>query len=267
MIRELKISDLKGLNSLPPDDWGLDYETYLLEFLHEDYFHAFVLIHDEKIVGTGNVLIKGKIGWLANIIVSEAYRGIGLGFKMTKFLVDFLISKKCETQLLIATDLGEPVYQKVGFEKIINYQCFETTEDIVYKKSNSIKELKEADQENVYNLDQITNGENRIHLISKYYKNGVGYFNFENKLLGFYLPNFGRGLIISSDKKAGIELLKLKHSKKGKQTFLPINNCVGFNFLNKEGLKRDKQFSKMFLGKKPDWIPKNIYSYGSGFCG
>jgi GNAT superfamily N-acetyltransferase len=267
MIREIKESDIEGLNNLPPEYWKFDYETLLQEFINDDFFYAFVQVLDNKIVGTGNIFIKGKIGWLANIIVDKNYRGKGLGYKITKFLVDFLNKKECDTQLLIATKLGEAVYRKVGFRKLTEYQCFDSEVEIDYNYPSSIRELKESDSKNVYKLDQDANGENRRHLIDKYYENGLGYFNNDNKLLGFYLPRFGKGLVLSRDEQAGTELLKLKHSKKGKRTLLPIENENGINLLMNSGLKKGDKCSRMILGKENKWNPKYIYSYGSGYCG
>jgi GNAT superfamily N-acetyltransferase len=267
MIRELIESEINGLNDLPPTDWEFDYENFLKDYLTADYFYAFVMIQDEKIIGTGNVFLKASIGWLANIIVDEKYRGKGLGFKMTTFLVEFLKSKGCETQLLIATELGEPVYQKVGFRKFTDYQSFETETDYDLNSTNSIRGLEHSDLKNIYELDREANGENRTHFIDKYYETGLGYFNDENELLGVYLPDFGRGLVLARDEQAGIELLKLKHSKKGKRTLLPIDNLAGIDFFEKMGLKKGDKCSRMILGKENKWKPEYIYSYGSGYCG
>ena len=267
MIRKLKTSEIPKLNNFPPKDWAFDYEAFLRDFLKEDYFYAFVMIQDEEIIGTGNVLLKGKIGWLANIIIGEEYRGRGLGFEMTKFLVDFLKSKGCETQLLIATELGEPVYQKAGFRKVTDYQCFDSEIDQNIHPVDSIRKLEDSDIKEVCRLDQNANDEDRRHLIKRYYKAGRGYFNPENELLGFYLPNFGRGLVISIDKEAGLELLKLKHSEKGRRTLLPIDNQDGTDFLEKNGFRKGHSCSRMILGKEQKWNPQHVYSYASGYCG
>ena len=267
MIRELKKSNISGLNSLPPIDWKFDYEEFLNDFVGEDYFQALVMIHETKIIGTGNVFFRDQIGWLANIIIAERLRGKGLGFKMTKFLIDYLNDKGCETQLLIATELGEPVYKKIGFKKIADYQCYDAEFGSDYNLSSSIRKLDSSDLEKLYQLDNLANGENRTHLIDKYYKSGYGYFNSDNDLLGFYLPDFGRGLVLSKDTNAGIELLKLKHSTKEKRTLLPLDNNVGTEFFEASGLKKGYKCSRMILGKENTWNPKYIYSYGSGYCG
>lgn len=267
MIIELEESDIGGLNSLPPTDWQFDYETLLKDFIYEDFFYAFIQIQDNKIVGTGNVFLKDKVGWLANIMVDKNFRGKGLGYEMTSFLVDFLKDKKCETQLLIATELGEGVYRKNGFRKLTEYQSFESEINSDFNFTSSIRKLEISDLDSVHQLDKETNAENRTHLIDRYYKNGFGYFNGDNKLLGFYLPEFGKGLVLSRDEQAGMELLKLKHSNKGKRTLLPIENLNGIKLLENIGLKKGDNCSRMILGVENEWIPNNIYSYGSGYCG
>ena len=267
MIRKLKESDILGLNNLPPADWTFDYESFLNNYGKDDFFHAFVMICNERIIGTGNVLLKGKIGWLANIIIVDDYRGKGLGFEMTKFLVEFLSEKGAETQLLIATDLGEKVYQKIGFKKISDYLRFESQVDFDYTQTNAIRPLKPSDLENTYKLDQEVNDENRQHIIDKYYKTGLGYFTENKELLGFYLPDFSRGLVLAWNKEVGIELLKLKHSKKGKRTMVPIENIDAINFFKSNGFKEGNKCSRMILGKENNWNPEFIYSYGSGYCG
>lgn len=267
MIRELKENDISGLNSLTPASWKYDYETFLRDFIQEDFFYAFVLIQDNQIVGTGNVLVKGKIGWLANIIVNSTYRGKGLGLHMTRFLVAFSKEKKCETHLLIATALGEAIYRKIGFRKMTEYVCFDSQVAISYSRPMAVRALNLSDLESIYALDREANGEDRSHLIDKYYTNGLGYFNDEGELLGCYLPLFGRGLVLSRDTTAGIELLKLKHSKKGARTLVPLENQESISVLESNGLKKGDTSARMVLGIETKWKPTYIYSYGSGYCG
>jgi hypothetical protein len=119
----------------------------------------------------------------------------------------------------------------------------------------------------VYKLDEHANGENRIRLIDKHHSNGLGYFDKDNQLLGFYLPDFGRGLVISKDQKAGIELLQVKHAKAGMRTLLLTKNKEGIVLLESIGLQKGDTSARMALGKVNKWSPTNIYSYGSGYCG
>jgi len=255
MIKELKKTDISGLNRLAPEEWKFDYERFLNHFLEDDFFFPFVMVRDNKIIGTGNVFLKEKIGWLANIIIDKEYRCKGLGYKMTKYLTDFLQNMGCETQLLLATELGEPVYKKMGFRKLTDYQSFESVFDMKYHWNEQIRKLDASDKERVYELDLMANGENRKHLIDKFYQDGLGFFS-NNELIGFYLPNFGRGLVISKEKQAGKELLRLKHSNKGKRTFIPIENQEALNFFEENGIEKGYKCSRMILGKENQWKPE-----------
>ncbi|TNE53836.1 MAG: GNAT family N-acetyltransferase [Bacteroidetes bacterium] len=267
MIRKLDRSDIDGLNKFPPKSWKFDYEAFLDEFIDKEFFYAFVKIQDSKIVGTGNVFVKGHIAWLANILVDENYRGQGFGREITKFLSDFSDAQKCETQLLIATELGEPVYKKIGFKNRSEYVSFDSTQDVDFKPSTSIKKLDKSDLNRVCKLDEIANAENRTHLIEMHFENAFGYLDENEQLIGFYLPHFGRGLVIALEEQAGIELLKLKHSKKGTRTLLPIENKIALAFFEKNGFPKGDSCTRMILGKENPWAPKYIYSYGGGYCG
>jgi len=267
MIYGLNPSQIPGLNKIPPLDWDFDYESFLRSYLPTDFFKAFILLQDKEIVGTGNVFYKGKIGWLANIIIIKAYRQQGLGAKMTQHLVDYLDKQGCETQLLIATELGESVYEKIGFRKVSSYQGFYSAQNQVYKAGTPIKNIEKKDLQSICDMDLFANGECRKHLIERYYETGFGYFNMEHELLGYYLPDFGRGLVVAKNEKAGIELLKLKHSQKGKKTMLPIENKAGIECLTQLDIPKTDRWSRMSLGKSLSWNPKLIYSYASGYCG
>lgn len=267
MIKAIQKEDIFGLNFLAPIDWDFDYESFLRDFIDDDFFYAFVLIHNDKIVGTGNVFLKDKIGWLANIMVDKGTRGKGHGQKITKFLVDFLKEKNCKTQFLLATELGEHVYKKIGFKTITKYVSFDSIQDELFNAPKSIRPLKRSNFESVCKLDQEANNENRRHLIDKFYQNGMGYFDINNELIGFYLPCFGRGLVLARNPQAGIELLNVKHVKKGTRTMLPMENIDGINYLVERGLKKGVPCKRMFLGEEKKWTPIFIYSYGGGFCG
>lgn len=267
LIRPIEDRDLQYLNRLPPDDWNFDYESFLKNFMQREFFHSFVLEVSEEIIGTGNVLIKDSIGWLAHILVDSNYRNNGYGSQITKFLVDFLHDKGCTTQLLIATELGLPVYEKLGFRKICVYPSYETVEPYKIETNPHVRNLTENDKSVVYAMDLEINGEDRKHLIDIFFENSIGYFSDNNELLGFYLPSFGRGLVLSKSNLAGVKLLEIKHAIKGKRTLLPDFNVEAINTLKELGLQQGYSCYKMYLGTPNDWLPEFIFSYGSGYCG
>ena len=101
----------------------------------------------------------------------------------------------------------------------------------------------------------------------EYYRNGFGFYNQKNELQGFFLPEFGSGLVLSRNNRAGVELLRLKHSKKGKRTRIPVNNQAGITVLKSLNLRQGDNYTRMTLGKEIRWNPEFIYSFGGGYCG
>ena len=265
MIRALQSSDISGLNSFPPSEWDFDFESFLMKFMKKDYFQAFVMYKEDKIVAVGNVLVNDNIGWLGNIIIHKQYRGTGLGSEMTKFLVDYLLEKGCNSILLIATELGKSVYKKIGFEEICDYCYFEAVADVDILTTKSIRQLVEEDVNDVLELDKAATGEKRKYLIEAFVSTGFGFFRDE-MLVGFYLPDYGRGLIVSEDTDAGLALLSMKHAKKGSRSLLPIDNKEATDFLLKSGNIQGDKCTKMILGQTPAWFPEHIFAIGSGFC-
>src|ERR1700754_1706843 len=67
---------------------------------------------DGAIVGTASCIGFGATGWLGGIRVAPAARGRGLGRWLTQAALDWLGER--ETVLLLASDLGRPIYDRFG---------------------------------------------------------------------------------------------------------------------------------------------------------
>lgn len=267
MILPLDESHIDGLNALPPLDWDFDYEAFLRDFRQESYFHAFCHVLDGNVVSTGNIFTNDQAAWLANILVDQQYRRKGIGRDITQHLVDFIKAKGVKTQILIAAVLGASVYKKIGFRTVSEYMCFESTVDRAYTPPSNIRQLNDNELTSLLRLDLLTNGEDRIDLIQRYYKEGYGYFTDDHQLLGAYLPRFSRGLVIAKNPVAGRELLTLKHAKKGGRSLLPAQNHIGIEKLESLNLAKGTNLTRMIYGEDINWNPEFIYSYGSGYCG
>lgn len=115
IIREFELNDIEQVRHLQPKGW--DDIKHFFRFFHEQSFcHPVVAIVNHKIVGVANGILNSGTGWLSHIIVDHDYRRRGIGYQLTEHIMEFLSSYGCKTQLLIATELGEPVYRKFGFK-------------------------------------------------------------------------------------------------------------------------------------------------------
>ena len=85
----------------------------------------FVAEADGAIVGTGVATVNGPVGWVGTIFVSPEQRGRGLGLALTTTVVDALEGAGCRTLVLVATQLGRPLYEGIGFSLQTTYRTVE----------------------------------------------------------------------------------------------------------------------------------------------
>ena len=122
-IQDLKQSEVGLLIDLQPQGWR-DISPIFDFYSKSAFCFPVKATIDNKIVGIGTTVIHNDIAWLAHIIVHHDNRNKGIGQLITQTLVDSSKAKKCHTIYLIATDLGAPVYEKIGFETETEYLFF-----------------------------------------------------------------------------------------------------------------------------------------------
>ena len=68
-----------------------------------------------ELVGVAAGAVFDGTGWVGGVAVVPASRRLGLGGALTEAVVAFLQGRGATTVLLHATDLGRPVYERLGF--------------------------------------------------------------------------------------------------------------------------------------------------------
>ena len=69
--------------------------------------------------------INGPVAWIGTIWVAAAQRRHGLGRALTEATLDLAEAAGCATQVLVATDTGRPLYERLGFEVATWYLTME----------------------------------------------------------------------------------------------------------------------------------------------
>jgi ribosomal protein S18 acetylase RimI-like enzyme len=69
------------------------------------------------VVATAQSASFGRTGWLGNVAVDPAWRNRRIGTTMSTAAIDWLREAGVRTILLTATDLGKPVYERLGFDR------------------------------------------------------------------------------------------------------------------------------------------------------
>lgn len=265
-IRKIEKDELSLIRDLPPSDWKIDLEKVYEHHYNQDYFYPIVTIMDSEIVGTGIAVINDNVTWLGTIIVKENYRNNGLGTAITNHLINYSKSKGIDTILLAASELGLPVYRKLGFELDLNYLFYKTDTPIkINSDCKHISEITKNDYPEIFKLDFAISGEGREKLLTHSLKTGLKYRN--RFLRGYYLPDFGTGLIIADSYISGLELLKFRLSQDPSPICVPETNEAAIGYLKSISYYQYFKTPRMFLNKNVKWHSNNVYSRGCGYLG
>ncbi|MCK5464585.1 MAG: GNAT family N-acetyltransferase [Bacteroidales bacterium] len=265
-FRDITYDDLGEIRNLQPEGWP-DIVPEFEYYIRKIFCFPTKVMSNNKIVGVGTLIVFGNTAWLTHIIVDKNHRNNGIGFQITEKLINDGMDKSAETLLLIATELGFPVYKKFGFSAVSTYSFLRR--DKPWRDSllsPNIFPYEDSFESKIYELDEKISGENRRTLLSDYLENTLVYIQ-NSSLLGFYMPDLGEGFILASTPEAGLELMKIKYSKVDKAV-LPGQNHVGTDFLKQNGFtSSNTKGTRMILGKEIEWKPTEIFSRIGGNYG
>ncbi len=264
-IQNLEQGDLDLIPDLLPFGWE-DEITKIASYTNSNFCFPIKVCTDKTIVGIGTTIIHNETAWLAHIIVHADYRHQKIGKLITQTLIETSYLKDCETIYLLATELGEPLYKKIGFETETEYVIFDSNgTHNEFEISENIVAINNAFKKQVLDLDRQVTGEDRVLLLEQHLLNGFVYLQ-GNEVHGFYLPDLGDGLIIATSGMAGQELMNLRLKEKDFGTF-PIDNLIAADFMKQDNFKEVRSEKRLRLGRKRNWQPHNIYNIIGGNFG
>lgn len=257
--------DIPHLGALQQEEWD-DIKPHFLSYVASDYAFPIKVVDKGKLVGVGATIVHGDTAWLCHIIVHADSRGQGIGKRITESLIDRAYAHRCDTVHLVATALGAPVYEKVGFRTATVYYFFKDLKlpDLLLDEE-SIHAYADRFREEMLALDQESSGEDRVSELQNHLQAGFVYLEQE-QVRGFYLPTLGKGLILASHPRAGIELVKL-HLKSQDTLVFPQENKAALDFLYANGFKEYQVAKRMTLGKKKPVTFENMYNRIGGNVG
>ena len=115
-IRPMTAADVDQIvAALLREDWGDRRPNLDFAVAHPET-HPFVADADGVVVGTGLVTVHGRSAWIGTVWVTPAWRSKGLGRALTQATIDAAEAAGARTVVLVATDVGLPLYEKLGFE-------------------------------------------------------------------------------------------------------------------------------------------------------
>lgn len=264
--RDLELGDIPGLATFAPAHWHLALDKLLLGHAGRGYFHARVALVEGSIAAVGQGIATGSTGWVGNIIVRADARNRGIGSRMTSELVDRLRARGCATVILVATDVGGPVYRKLGFRTTSEY-VFLDVPRLPVPSPGRVRRLEPRDVPEIVSLDATATGESRVALLEPHLGTGWVHVDGGGVADGVFLPSFGAGFVVADSPAAGLELLRFKHALYDCDAVVPAANESALQFLRGHGARETSRSPRMVLGDEAPWRPECIFARASGYCG
>lgn len=264
-ILDINYIDLDEINKLQPEGWS-SIVTKFDYYIKKEFCYPKKIMIDDEIVAIGATNIFKESAWISHVIVKENYRGNGIGKELLNSLITDLKNKGIKSINLLASEMGYPLYKKLGFDDVCNY-VFYGRESIIedYEISKNVRDYNEKFYDEILKLDLYVSGEDRTDLLIDHLQ-FVKLFIENGKLLGVYFPTLGEGPILAIDDFAAEELMKLRMLKNNIFKF-PKDNLVASKFLGKFGFKKNFEMVRMVYGKKGEFKPNYLYNRIGGNLG
>ncbi|HEU6439819.1 MAG TPA: GNAT family N-acetyltransferase, partial [Terriglobales bacterium] len=121
-IRDMTAADIEPAGAMyKAGGWG-ERREFLEWVLANPATQPLVGVRDGSVVATGMATVNGRVGWVGSIFVDRAMRSQGYGRAVTDAVCARLDVAGCTTQALIASEYGKPLYLKIGFCIVEEYQ-------------------------------------------------------------------------------------------------------------------------------------------------
>lgn len=261
----LQYTDFPFLEPFQPPGWG-DLVPRFKYAIDSSFCRPYKLVIENTMVAIGTVIYHKNTAWLASIITHPDHRKQGYGAAITKQLIDSIDRTKYETISLDATDMGYPVYTKLGFELEGTYAHFKAAENITgVEQDIHVVPFEERFRQRLFELDRFATDEDRTDTLAENITSSKLYMENGN-VEGFYMPELGNGLIIALNAEAGIALMKCRINN-NYYGILPSVNEAGKKFLEDCGLTQFRFSRRMLMGKKRNWKGNLMYNRISGQLG
>lgn len=245
-------------------DWAVRHPT------------CFPLVADaggRRILGTGVATANGRVGWVGAIFVALDQRRGGLGSALSVAVVAELERLGCATQVLIATDEGMPIYERLGFTIQTRYVRKVAPGGTPPPEDGMVRRYEARDLDAIVALDRTATGEDRSTLLRAFADPDTSRVaeRADGSIGGFLVkaPFGGRGLI-ASEPECAVALLEWRRrtsAARPVQIAVLQENAAGRARLAEAGWTEHRGGPRMIRGQPLDWRPDWIYGLFAGALG
>jgi GNAT superfamily N-acetyltransferase len=238
-----------------------------------------VAADDERIVGTGVASAHGRAGWVGVIFVAPDARGAGIGRRITRRVLVALESRGCRTQILIASPMGRPLYEREGF-RVLDHQVrfsidgLPPDDEAADGRDPRIRPFGPDDLPAVLALDRDATGEDRGLVLETLVNPSSTYVAIDaaGTVRGYLARTPWRGgALIAPDPDDALRLLERRRRSTGVSgkagAGVLASNTRGREALLAAGWNEEMGNVRMIRGEPLDWHPEAIFGQFNGALG
>lgn len=217
---------------------------------------CFGAIKDRRLVGTTTTTTYGdELAWIGMVLVDPQHRRQGIAAKLMSVALDYL-NGKAATVKLDATALGQPVYEKFGFQVESLIERWSGTGNL-----QSAESFGGASSSELLALDRIAFNADRSKLIEALIKGGsvspVLMRDADDELSGYALARNGTradyvGPVVAKDpQQAGTLLDQVLSQFHDRRVYIDFNKecSAGSSVLSDRGFVKERDLIRMRAGR------------------
>ena len=247
-------------------DWG-DRRTWFEFATTQPECRPVVAEVDGRLAGTGVGTANGTVGWVGTIWVDPRHRGEGLGRALTQAVLDDLEAAGCRTLVLVATEQGLPLYERMGFELQTRYRILEAPglDPAASAPDPAVRAFEPADLGAILSLDHAATGEGRGHAIRRFAAaDTTKVLNVDGEVRGFVIrAPWGGGATVARDAADAMRILDARRRASGAggrvRVGLVEENAAGLGALEAAGLVPIWSAPRLIRGEPIEWRPGWIW--------
>ena len=237
---------------------------------------VFVADLDGELVGVAAGAHFGASGWVGGVAVAPERRRAGLGGALTEAVVRQLRERRAVTVQLLATELGRPVYERLGFVAEAEYRTLTGPSaprgPIPGGPPSGVRAGRPSDRAAVLALDRLATGEDRSRLLDALWPaGGLVAGDDGGGPRGFHLASPWRngGATVAAGPEVGLALLEAVRRGDGGEVSvsLPAGNRAGLLALAAAGFRERSGTTRMRLGPALPWRPDAVFGAHNLFWG
>ena len=269
-LRPMTVADVDPLvASILADDWG-DRRSWFDFALASPACRVFVADDGAgNAIGTAVLTIHGAVGWIGTIWVAPTARRSGIGSDLTQATIDAAGAAGCRTLLLVATDAGRPMYERLGFELQTWYRTMEApsgpTQGAAERTDPAIRAFRAGDLPSLVTLDKAATGEDRaVDLERLATPEGTRVLERGGGMAGFVArAPWGGGATVAPRLEDAMAILEARRlsAAPGRRVRCGIllENRAGGDALEAAGWTEAWRAPRMIRGDDLDWRPEHIW--------